>query len=428
MKTITFAHDLTFAQRMDEEDPLREYREKFYLPKNKEGKNLIYLCGNSLGLQPKKAAEHIEQELEDWKNWGVEGHFRGKTPWVSYHETLTEASAQLVGAKPEEVVIMNSLTVNLHLMMISFYRPTPTRHKIVMEASAFPSDRYAICSQIEMHGYNPEESLVELQPDVEGAIISSSQIAEVIEREGDSIALILLGGVNYYSGQAFDMEKITSWGQAQGCAVGFDLAHGVGNLELELHRWGVDFAVWCTYKYLNAGPGAVAGCFVHKKHAERKDLPRLAGWWGHDKKTRFLMPDKFSPIAGAEGWQLSNAPVFSMASLKASLDIFYEVGMKKLVQKRTLLTNFLEFLLQQNLNEKVSIITPSSPSKRGAQLSLRVHSHDKKIHEKLTNQGVICDWREPDVIRVAPVPLYNSFEDVWQFAHILKGILGASEC
>ncbi len=428
MKTITFAHDLAFAQRMDEEDPLREYREKFYLPKNKEGKNLIYLCGNSLGLQPKKVSEHIEQELEDWKNWGVEGHFRGKNPWVSYHEILTKASAQLVGAKPEEVVIMNSLTVNLHLMMISFYRPTPTRHKIVMEASAFPSDRYAICSQIEMHGYSPEKSLIELQPDIEGAIISSSQISEVIEREGDSIALILLGGVNYYSGQAFDMEKITSWGQARGCSVGFDLAHAAGNLELDLHRWGVDFAVWCTYKYLNAGPGAVAGCFVHEKHAQRKDLPRLAGWWGHDKETRFLMPDEFSPIAGAEGWQLSNAPIFSMASLKASLDIFCEVGMKKLAQKRTLLTNYLEFLLQQNLSKKVSIITPSSPSERGAQLSLRVHSHDKKIHEKLTNQGVICDWREPDVIRIAPVPLYNSFEDVWEFADILKAILGASEC
>ncbi len=381
------------------------------------------MTGNSLGLQPKSARAYIEQELEDWKNLGVEGHLRAKNPWLPYHEFLTEQMANVVGAQPIETVVMNSLTVNLHLLMVSFYRPTRERYKIVIEAGAFPSDQYAVQSQIKFHGFNVVDSLIELKPRENEAILRTEDIEKTIAENGDSVALVLLGGVNYYTGQAFDMQRVTEIGHKFSSVVGFDLAHAAGNLFLELHDWNVDFAAWCSYKYLNSGPGGIGGVFVHERHAEAFDLPRFAGWWGHDKETRFLMGDKFIPTKGAEGWQLSNPPIFQMASLRASLEIFDEAGMKNLVEKSKQLTGYLEFLLNQIKDERISVITPSNPEERGCQLSIRVKNADKNLFKAITEKGVIADWREPDVIRVAPVPLYNSFLDVWKFVEILKDCL-----
>jgi kynureninase len=412
---VDFQATQSFALAMDAKDPLAKYRDKFYIPKGKNGEDCIYLCGNSLGLQPKSVRSYIEQELKDWELLGVEAHFRARNPWMPYHEFLTEQTARLVGAKPLEVVVMNSLTVNLHLMMVSFYRPTPTRHKIVIETNAFPSDQYAIKSQIEFHGLHPETSLIELQPRSGETAIRTEDIEALIKKEGDSIALALLGGVNYANGQLFEMDRITRAGHDKGCIVGFDLAHAAGNVLLKLHDWNVDFAVWCTYKYLNAGPGGVAGCFVHERHANRPDLPRFAGWWGHDKKTRFLMGPDFHPIPGAEGWQLSNPPILPLAALRAAMDIFDEVGMEKLRAKSVLLTGYLEFLLDQYPDKKFSIITPRDINQRGAQLSIRVKENGRALLEKLIAEDIICDWREPDIIRVAPVPLYNTFLDVYRF-------------
>ncbi len=413
-----------FAQQTDEQDSLRHFREKFYIPKQSNGEDVLYFTGNSLGLQPKTTREYIEQELKDWETLGVEGHFHAKNPWMPYHEFLTEQMANIVGGKPIETVVMNSLTVNLHLLMVSFYRPTAERYKIIIEGDAFPSDQYAIKSQIEFHKFDVEDALIELKPRENETILRTEEIVKTIEENGDSLALVMLGGVNYYTGQAFDMRAITEAGHKVGAIIGFDLAHAAGNLELKLHDWNVDFACWCSYKYLNSGPGGIAGIFVHERHSESFDLPRFAGWWGHDKESRFLMDDEFVPMKGAEGWQLSNPPIFQLAALKASLDIFEEAGgMKHLTEKSRELTSYMEFLLNEIHDERISIITPSNPNERGCQLSIRVKNSDKSLFEAITEKGVIADWREPDVIRVAPVPLYNSFMDVYKFVEILNNCL-----
>jgi kynureninase len=420
MQSLKFEASREFAAEMDARDPLADFREKFHIPKQPSGADVLYFTGNSLGLQPKTARAYIEQELKDWETLGVEGHFHAKRPWMPYHEFLTEQMARIVGALAVETVVMNSLTVNLHLLMVSFYRPTPRRHKIVIEAGAFPSDQYAVQSQIKFHGFETENSLIELKPREGETCLRIEDIEKTIVENGDSIALILLGGVNYYTGQAFDMKRVTEIGHEIGAIVGFDLAHAAGNIELHLHDWNADFAAWCSYKYLNAGPGGIAGCFVHERFAENFDLPRFAGWWGHDKETRFLMNSDFQPIRGAEGWQLSNPPIFQLAALKASLDIFEEAGMKALAEKSKKLTGYLEFLLGEIRDERISVITPANPESRGCQLSIRVRDADKNLFKAVSDKGVVADWREPDVIRVAPVPLYNSFSDVYEFAEILK--------
>ena len=450
---VEFEASPALAGKMDTTDRLKSFREKFFIPKQADGTDVIYLTGNSLGLQPKTARAYVEQELKDWETLGVEGHIHAKNPWLPYHEFLTEQMARVVGAKPLETVVMNSLTVNLHLMMVSFYRPTATRNKIVIEKGAFPSDRYAVESQLKFHnvwspglsrpvgdhspakagneppeGGTPNEipnALIELAPREGESTLRTEDIIDAIEREGDSIALVLLGGVNYYTGQAFEMKPITEAAHNVGATVGFDLAHAAGNLELHMHDWNVDFAVWCSYKYLNAGPGAVAGAFIHERHANAFDLPRFAGWWGHDKATRFLMGPDFVPIAGAEGWQISNPPILQMAALRASLELFDEAGMAALRAKSEKLTGYLESRLNQIDDDRISVITPSDPKQRGCQLSIRVRDSDKSLFEAISARGVFADWREPDVIRVAPVPLYNSFADVYQFSEILKECLAA---
>ena len=413
---------LTYAQIMVEQDPLRGYRDRFHIPMQSSGKPYVYLCGNSLGLQPKATEAALHQELKDWKNLGVEGHFHAKNPWMPYHEFLTENMATIVGAKPLEVVVMNTLTVNLHLLMASFYRPTATRYKILMEVDAFPSDRYAIESQIHFHGH--EDGLIVLKPREGEVLLREEDILSTIEEQGEEIALILIGNPNYYTGQVFDMKKIAEHGHKQGCVVGFDLAHGAGNLPLALHESGIDFAAWCTYKYLNSGPGSVGACFIHERHAHNFELPRFAGWWGHNPETRFKMRDGFDPMPGAEGWQLSNPPILSLAAIKSSIAIFAEVGMEALLAKSKKLTGFLEFALNDMDDPRIRIITPTDPKLRGCQLSIQVLDADKTLFDKITAAGVIADWREPDVIRVAPIPLYNSFEDVYRFAELLKIELG----
>lgn len=416
-----FKKDQLFAMALDAGDPLKAFRERFHIPKHTDGSDTVYFCGNSLGLQPKSTRAYIEQELQDWQNFGVEGHFHAQNPWMPYHEFLTAATARLVGAKPQEVVVMNQLSVNLHLLMVSFYRPTKERYKIIIEGDAFPSDQYAVASQARFHGFDPEDAIIRLRSKSGHPVIPTEEILEVIAEQGDQVALILLGGVNYYSGQAFEMDLITAAGHHKGCVVGFDLAHAAGNLELRLHEWGVDFAAWCSYKYLNSGPGGVSGVFVHDRHAQAFDLPRFAGWWGHDKATRFKMPDDFVPIPGAEGWQLSNAPILAMAALRASMEIFDEAGMVALKEKSRLLTAYQAFLLEDVCAQhNIRIITPDDPDHRGCQLSLQTQENGKALFDKLTQAGVICDWREPDVIRIAPVPLYNSFMDCWRFADILR--------
>jgi kynureninase len=404
-----------FAAVMDARDPLAHFRERFCFPKTKTGDDCIYLCGHSLGLQPKAALSYLDQELRDWAQLGVEGHFHAKNPWMPYHRLLTRQTAELVGAEPAEVVVMNSLTVNLHLMMASFYRPTRDRHKIVVERGAFPSDQYAVSSQIRFHHFDPTFSLLELRPREGESCLRDDDVESLIDREGDSIALILLGGVNYATGQAFDMEGITKAGQRKGCVVGFDLAHAVGNVKLRLHDWGPDFAVWCSYKYLNGGPGCVAGCFVHERHARAWELPRFAGWWGHDEKSRFEMGPDFHPMMGAEGWQLSNPPILALAPLRASMEIFSEAGMERLRTKSVPLTGYMEFLLGQRASSKFSVVTPREQDRRGAQLSIRLTSAGRELCDRLAALGVIGDWREPDTFRVAAVPLYNSYQDVYRF-------------
>lgn len=413
-----YTAEKSFALEMDRKDPLAKYREQFHIPKQENGEDCIYLCGNSLGLQPKTARSYIEQELEDWAKLAVDAHLQGKHPWLPYHEFLCEQTACVVGAKPIEVVVMNTLTVNLHLMLVSFYRPTVEKHKILVEAHAFPSDQYAVKSQIQYHGFDPATSLMTVAPRSGETYIRTEDIESLIKQQGDSIAVVLIGGINYYSGQAFEMQRIAEIAHAQDCIVGFDLAHAAGNLPLHLHDWDVDFAVWCSYKYLCGGPGCVAGCFVHERFANRSDIPRFAGWWGQNKETRFQMGPEFEAIPGAEGWQLSNPPILPMAALRASMDIFDEIGMSGLREKSLQLTGYLEYLLLQATYPDITILTPSDPGQRGCQLSIKVANKGRALYQRLKPRGIVCDWREPDVIRVAPVPLYNTFADIYTFVQI----------
>jgi len=414
---------LEYAKQQDQNDVLASYRNQFHIPKDKEGNDWLYFTGNSLGLQPKSTKSYINQELNDWATLGVEGHFEAKNPWMGYHEYLTESMAKIVGAKPIEVVIMNTLTTNLHLLMVSFYQPTKTKYKIVIESDAFPSDRYAVQTQLEFHGFDANEGLIEWKPRQGEELIRMEDLETILEQQGDEITLLLIGGVNYYTGQYFNLKRIAELGHSKGCMVGIDLAHGAGNIQPELHDSGVDFAAWCTYKYLNSGPGSLAGLFVHEKHAHKKDLKRFAGWWSHNKSTRFNMRQPLDVIPGAEGWQLSNPPILSMAAIKASLDMFNDVGMDALRAKSKKLTGYFEFLINELKNDKIKIITPSNPDERGCQLSIQVKDADKSLHKKLTDAHIITDWREPDVIRCAPVPLYNTFEDVYRMVEKLKEIL-----
>ncbi len=410
----------SYAQLLDQEDPLKSYRAKFHFPTQKNGQPYIYLCGNSLGLQPKTTKEAVLQELNDWKHMGVEGHFHAKNPWLPYHEFLTEAMARVVGASPEEVIVMNTLTANLHFMMISFYRPDNKRRKIMIESDAFPSDKYAAQSQIRMHGFDPDQDLIELKPREGEVCLRSEDIKKTIFENKDELALVLLGNTNYYTGQYFDMQTISTWAHEVGSRVGFDCAHGAGNVPLELSASGCDFAVWCNYKYLNAGPGGMGGAFINKKHLNKVDIPRLEGWWGHNKETRFKMRDAFEPMPTAEAWQLSNPPILAMSAVWASLKIFDSAGINKLRKKAIKLTSYLEALVKTLGEDTVDIITPTSPMERGSQLSIRVKNADKQLFDSITEKGVIADWREPDVIRVAPVPLYNSYSDVLNFFEILR--------
>ena len=419
---MNFSADEDFAKQLDAEDPLRRFREKFHLPLGKDGKPLIYFAGNSLGLMPKSARQVVEEELNNWAELGVDAHHAAGTPWYSYHEALREPIARLVGAKPLEVICMNSLTVNLHLMMATFYRPTKSRFKILMEEPAFPSDTYAIKTQIAHHGLNPKEALILARARNGEATIRTEDILDLINKQADQLAVVMFGGVNFFTGQLFDVQKITAAAREHGIIAGFDLAHAIGNVPLSLHDWNVDFAVWCSYKYLNAGPGAVAGAFVHERHATNTSLLRLAGWFGNDPNTRFRLhlEPEFIPVASADGWQISNPPILSMAPLRASLAIFDEAGgMESLRTKSVRLTSYLEFLLSEIGSKKFDIITPRDPNGRGCQLSILAHQHPKELHNELIAAGVKCDFREPNVIRVAPTPLYNTFHEVWRFAKIL---------
>jgi kynureninase len=418
-----FEPHLEFARSLDQKDVLRSYRNAFYIPKDVSGNEWLYFTGNSLGLQPKTTKAAIEQELNDWANLGVEGHLDAKNPWMPYHEFLTESMAKIVGAKPIEVVVMNTLTANLHFLMASFYSPTEKRHKILIESDAFPSDRYAVQSQLEFHGYDPEACLIEWTPRAGETLLHLQDLETIIDEQGEEIALILIGGVNYYTGQSFDLKKIAEMGHAKGCKVGIDLAHGAGNIQPDLHNSGVDFAAWCTYKYLNAGPGSLGGVFVHERYAHDKTLKRFTGWWSQNKDTRFDMRKPLDLIPGAEGWQLSNPPILSMAAIKASLDLFNEVGMDALRQKSVQLTAYLEYLINNLNHPDVEIISPKDPAQRGCQLSIRVKNADQTLHKRLTENHVITDWREPGVIRFAPVPFYNSFEDIFGMVAILKTLL-----
>jgi kynureninase len=419
---MTFSTNEDFARQLDREDPIRDFREKFYLPLGKEGSPLIYFAGNSLGLMPKTARAIVDEELDNWAKLGVDAHLAAATPWYTYHEAVREPLARLIGAKPLEVICMNSLTVNLHLMMATFYRPTKPRFKILMEEPAFPSDTYAIKTQIAHYGLNPKEALILARPREGQFTIQTGDIVDLIEKHADQLALVMFAGVNFFTGQLFDIEKITAAAQARGVTVGFDLAHAVGNVPLTLHDWNVDFAVWCSYKYLNAGPGAVAGAFVHERHATNTQLPRFAGWFGNDPNTRFQMhlEPEFIPVPSADGWQISNPPIFSMAPLRASLAVFDNAGgMGPLRAKSLMLTDYLQFLLTEIGSEKFTLVTPRNSDERGCQLSMLAHEHARELLKELEAAGVKCDFREPNVIRVAPTPLYNTFHEVWRFAGIL---------
>ncbi len=422
------------ARQFDAEDPLARFRREFHIPQfnvtQLGGEDELYFVGNSLGLQPKRTQEYLDAELKAWRERGVRGHFEGDFPWMPYHEFLTETMAEIVGAKSSEVVMMNSLTVNLHLMMATFYRPEGERNKILIEQHAFPSDHYATSSQVKLHNL-PADCLIEVPPSDGCETITTADLCAAIERAGSSLALVLLPGVQYYTGQVFDMQQIARAAHDVGAIAGFDLAHAAGNVPMALHEWNVDFAAWCSYKYLNSGPGSVAGCFIHERHATNTELPRMAGWWGHDKETRFKMENHFRAMPTAEGWQLSNPPVLSLAAIRASLDVFKEAGgMIPLREKSELLTGFFARSSEAVLGDRVEIITPSEPSERGCQLSLTINlDGDEKtvdgraVHEELEQAGIRTDWREPNVIRAAPVPLYNSFDDVWRFVTALKAYL-----
>ncbi len=423
-----FNTGISFAKEQDALDPLKNFRDQFHFPKI-DGKETLYFTGNSLGLQPKITEKYIKEELDAWKNLGVEGHFHGKRPWMHYHKFTKNHLAAVVGARPSEVVSMGSLTSNLHQLMVSFYRPSKKRFKIIVEAGAFPSDQYLFETQLKFHGIDPKEGLIELQPEKGKEILSTKSILASIKANQSELALVLIGGVQYYTGQLFDIESITRAGHEAGAMVGFDLAHAAGNVPLQLHEHGVDFAAWCTYKYLNAGPGSVAAIFVHEKHGENFDLPRFGGWWGNKEDERFLMKKGFQPMTGADGWQMSNVNVLPSAALLASLELFHQVGgMAPLREKSLKLTAYMEWLIDNWINDEkalVDIITPRDPKQRGAQLSLVMNQEGKKVFKALNNANVIADWREPNVIRVAPVPMYNSFQDVFTFCAILKNTLSS---
>ena len=419
---MSFSADEQFALQLDATDPLRTFRDRFHIPISADGKPLIYFVGNSLGLMPKAARSLVEQELEDWACLGVDGHLEGRTPWYSYHETVREPLARLVGAQPHEVVAMNSLTVNLHLMMATCYRPTAARSKVLMEEPAFPSDTYAVQSQIVHHGFDPKEALLLARPRDGEFTLRHDDVESLLEQHGSEIALVLLGGVNFFTGQFFDIRRLTAAAQKHGCIVGIDLAHAIGNVPLQLHDWNVDFAVWCSYKYLNSGPGAVGGAFVHERHATNRTLPRFAGWWGNDPATRFRMhlEPEFVPVPSADSWALSNPPILSLAPLRASFAIFDEAGgMSALREKSMQLTGYLQFLLDRASSKLYTVITPREPRERGCQLSILAHEHPKELFANLEAAGVKCDFREPNVIRTAPTPLYNTYHEVWRFARLL---------
>ncbi|WP_295333390.1 kynureninase [Flavobacterium sp.] len=423
---MTFQNTREFAQQLDAQDELKNYRNEFIFPQH-NGKNVVYFTGNSLGLQPKRTKQYVDEVMNDWANLAVEGHFYANKPWWDYHERFAQPLSQIVGAKPSEITVMNTLTINLHLLMVSFYQPTATRYKIICEEKAFPSDQYMFQSQVAFHGYQPEDAIVEIKRREGEHNIRLEDIIAKINEVGEELALVLIGGVNYYTGQVFDMKVITEAGHQVGAKVGFDLAHAAGNIELHLHDWNVDFAAWCSYKYMNSGPGNASGCFVHEKH-HTTNLPRFAGWWGHNKERRFKMEPQFDPVHGADGWQVSNLPILSLAPYLASVEMFAEVGIEKLIKKRNQLTAYLEFILHQIDAElegaEFEIITPSNQEERACQLSVFLHGQGRSLFDYLMQNGVITDWREPNVIRLAPAPFYCSYEDMYEFGQILKqGIL-----
>lgn len=423
---MQFQNTLSFAQQSDATDPLKNFRNKFIIPEV-SGTQQIYFLGNSLGLQPKSANDYIQRIMQDWANLGVEGFFHAPEPWMNYHDQLTLPLAKIVGALPHEVVVMNQLTVNLHLMLVSFYRPSSKRYKIICEAKAFPSDQYTFETHVKHHGYNPADAVIEVSPRAGEYTLRTEDILSVIQQHGDSTALVLFGGINYYTGQLFDMAAITKAAKAAGAMVGFDLAHAAGNVEVHLHDWDVDFACWCSYKYLNSGPGAIGGVFIHEKNHD-KDWPRFAGWWGYDKPTRFKMEKGFNPMPGAEGWQLSTPALFLYATHRASLEMFEEAGWQNIQVKSRLLNNYLWFLLEEvnagSSKKIIEFITPQNEKERGCQVSMLMLERGKEIYDGLMKQGIMVDWREPNVIRLAPAPLYNSFAEVWRFADVLRRLVG----
>lgn len=432
MNNYHFENNLKFAQSLDAADPLKNFHNQFHIPII-NGKPSVYFCGNSLGLQPKETVSFIKQELDDWATLGVAGHVKARNPWVDYHKNLSSGLAMLTGAYPHEVVAMNSLTTNLHLMLSVFYRPGKNRYKIITEAGSFSSDIYALESQVKLHGLDPAQCIIEVAPRTEEYLIRQEDILKAIEVHGKELCLVLIGGVNYYTGQAFNMKTISEAAHKAGAFAGFDLAHAIGNITLNMHLWGADFAVWCSYKYLNSGPGGVGGLFIHEKHGKNKKIPRLAGWWGNEEKTKFLMQREFLPAEGAYGFQLSNAPVLSMAAQRASLNIFEQAGIKKIVNKGKQLTAYLEYLLSTECQDtsnseesdklyEIKIITPSKEDERGSQLSIHVSKKGQELYEALMKEGFIIDWRSPSVIRVTPVPLYNTYEEVFRFGKYMKEV------
>jgi kynureninase len=419
---MIFENTKKFARELDSQDKLHKYRDEFIFPKVND-KKVIYFTGNSLGLQPKRTKAYVDEVMDDWANLAVEGHFYADKPWWDYHERFAKPLGKIVGALPSEVTVMNTLTVNLHLLMVSFYRPTKTRYKIICEEKAFPSDQYMFQSQVNFHGYKAEDALVEIKRRDGEHNIRTEDVLAKIKEVGDELALVLIGGVNYYTGQVFDMKTITAAGHEAGAVVGWDLAHAAGNIKLELHDWDVDFASWCSYKYMNSGPGNASGCFVHEKHHNNTDLPRFAGWWGHNKERRFKMEPTFDPADGAEGWQISNIPILSLAPYLASVEMFDEIGMDLILEKRDKITSYLEYVLHEidkEVDSSFEIITPTNLDERGCQLSVLLHGQGRNLFDYLMKNGVITDWREPNVVRFAPVPLYCSFEDMYNFGQILK--------
>lgn len=417
---------LEYAKAQDAADPLKSYRDRFHFP-SLGTPEMAYFSGHSLGLQPKTVKAAVELELEDWARYGVEGHFHARHPWYSYHENLTPPMAKVVGAKDSEVVCMNSLTTNIHLLFVSFYRPTKQRYKIISEARMFPSDRYLLETQARFHGFDPEDAIIEIAPREGEWLIRQEDILDAIEANAEQLAMVFLGGVNFFTGQLFDMPALTDAAHAAGAIAGFDLAHAAGNVPLALHDWDVDFAAWCSYKYLNSSPGNAGAIFVHERHGQNFELPRFGGWWGHDKTTRFQMKNGFQPMSGAEGWQLSNVPILGMSAMKASIDIFAEVGMHALREKSRKLTGYLEYTIDRLAEEfpdaAISIITPRDPAQRGSQISINVAGRERQLFDDMIAEGVIADFREPCIIRIAPVPLYNSFEDVFIFGKVMRKLL-----